>query len=147
MATSGFKSLFNLNPLVKLDGYYLLSDFLEVPNLRRRAFAYLGAGFRRLLGMRISPNGSVSRRERKIFLLYGVVAGSYSILLFALVAAALAGFLVTKYRGWGFVGFSLLLLAIFRAPVRKLLKVLSRPVTLNAFMRSWVARFFRLAGF
>jgi len=74
-----------------------------------------------------------------------LVAGTYSVLLFALVASALAGFLVRKYRGWGFVGFSLLLLAIFRAPVRKLLKVLSRPVTLKAFMRLWVARFFRLA--
>ena len=41
MATSGVKTLFNLNPLIKLDGYYLLSDWLEIPNLRARAFAYL----------------------------------------------------------------------------------------------------------
>ena len=35
MATSGIKTLFNLNPLIKLDGYYLLSDWLEIPNLRQ----------------------------------------------------------------------------------------------------------------
>src|SRR5262249_39327800 len=29
----GFRIFFNFNPLLKLDGYYLLSDFLEVPNL------------------------------------------------------------------------------------------------------------------
>ncbi len=34
--------LFNLNPLVKLDGYYVLSDLLGVPNLLARAQASLG---------------------------------------------------------------------------------------------------------
>ncbi len=33
--------LMNLNPLIPLDGYYALSDWLEVPNLRQRAFAHL----------------------------------------------------------------------------------------------------------
>jgi hypothetical protein len=32
----------NLNPLIPLDGYYALSDWLEVPNLRQRAFGHLG---------------------------------------------------------------------------------------------------------
>src|SRR5688572_20304907 len=32
MSTSAIKSLFNMNPLIKLDGYYLLSDLLEIPN-------------------------------------------------------------------------------------------------------------------
>ncbi|MEZ5933638.1 MAG: hypothetical protein R3F54_17140 [Alphaproteobacteria bacterium] len=30
---------FNLNPFMKFDGYYLLSDFLKVDNLQQRAFA------------------------------------------------------------------------------------------------------------
>jgi putative peptide zinc metalloprotease protein len=34
--------LFNLNPLAKLDGYYVLSDLLGVPNLLARAQAALG---------------------------------------------------------------------------------------------------------
>ncbi len=41
MATLGLKTFFNLNPLLKLDGYYLLSDFLEIPNLRKKAGAYV----------------------------------------------------------------------------------------------------------
>ena len=36
MVASGLKSLFNFNPLIKLDGYYLLSDYLEIPNLRAK---------------------------------------------------------------------------------------------------------------
>ena len=31
----------NANPLIPLDGYFALSDYLEVPNLRQRAFAHL----------------------------------------------------------------------------------------------------------
>ena len=41
LGTSGIRTLFNFNPLIKLDGYYLLSDALEIPNLRARSFRYL----------------------------------------------------------------------------------------------------------
>src|SRR5688572_18163087 len=39
--TSALKTFLNLNPLIKLDGYYLLSDFLDIPNLREKSFRYL----------------------------------------------------------------------------------------------------------
>ena len=32
---------FNANPLLRYDGYYILGDLLEIPNLRSRANAYL----------------------------------------------------------------------------------------------------------
>src|SRR5258708_38509746 len=34
--------LFNGNPLLRYDGYYILSDLLEIPNLARRATRYWG---------------------------------------------------------------------------------------------------------
>ena len=36
--------LINLNPLMEFDGYFVLSDLLERPNLRPRALAWLGTG-------------------------------------------------------------------------------------------------------
>src|SRR5262245_7053437 len=36
---SGFQTLVNFNPLIKLDGYYMLSDYLEIPNLRTKALS------------------------------------------------------------------------------------------------------------
>jgi putative peptide zinc metalloprotease protein len=37
--------VFNANPLLRYDGYYMLSDFLEIPNLQRKSTEYiLGAG-------------------------------------------------------------------------------------------------------
>ncbi len=41
--------LVNANPLLRLDGYYVLSDLLEIPNLRMHGRAQLGALFERVL--------------------------------------------------------------------------------------------------
>jgi multidrug resistance efflux pump len=84
MASSGVKTLINFNPLVKLDGYYLLSDYLEIPNLRKRSFVYIGNLARRALGGVIRAGKSVTPRERRIFLVYGLTAtvSSFALLLF-----------------------------------------------------------------
>ena len=43
MLIGGITTLtFNANPLLRFDGYYLLSDWLEIPNLRQRANDYVG---------------------------------------------------------------------------------------------------------
>jgi hypothetical protein len=34
--------LFNLNPLLRFDGYYILSDLLEIPNLQARSTKQVG---------------------------------------------------------------------------------------------------------
>jgi putative peptide zinc metalloprotease protein len=34
--------MFNANPLLRFDGYYILADLIEIPNLRQRANLYLG---------------------------------------------------------------------------------------------------------
>lgn len=71
----------NFNPLLPLDGYYALSDWLEIPNLRRRSFQYWGwLGKRYVLGVR-APEPRVTPRERRVFLLYGGLALGYSALI------------------------------------------------------------------
>jgi putative peptide zinc metalloprotease protein len=71
MATScGLLSAFNLNPFLKLDGYYLLADWLEFPNLRRRAFDALGQQLAHFwFGEPLPENGGTAR-ERRIGILY-----------------------------------------------------------------------------
>ena len=87
MTLSGLRSFVDFNPFVKLDGYYLLSDLLEVPNLRRRSFKYVGDGIKRVLGFGRRIALHVSRRERRIYLVYGLVAtiSSLSLLSYGLV--------------------------------------------------------------
>src|SRR5437667_10585697 len=90
MTGSGIKTLFNFNPLIKLDGYYLLSDYLEIPNLRRRSFRYVGDLIKRLFTFELQPAGELSRRERRTYLIYGLVgsAASFSLLGYILVKAS-----------------------------------------------------------
>src|SRR4029077_6416430 len=38
---AGLQTLVNFNLLIKLDGYYMLSDYLEIPNLRTKAMVSL----------------------------------------------------------------------------------------------------------
>jgi putative peptide zinc metalloprotease protein len=100
IAVAGLTALFNFNPLIKLDGYYMLSDYLEIPNLRRRAFAYLARVARQLVkvGARSTegPPGP-PRRERVIYLTYGIVAGAYSLGLLIIVVFKLGGFLLSVF--------------------------------------------------
>jgi putative peptide zinc metalloprotease protein len=79
--------LANLNPLIPLDGYYALSDWLEIPNLRRRSFDYwTWLGKRFVLGIDMAEPG-VTPRERRAFLIYGGLALLYT--AFVLVASGL----------------------------------------------------------
>ncbi len=69
----------NINPLMRFDGYYLLSDLVEIPNLRARADQELRAMAKQwLLG--IEPGVELgSRRTRLILRVYGVCAALYRI--------------------------------------------------------------------
>jgi putative peptide zinc metalloprotease protein len=140
MATSAIKTLINLNPLIKLDGYYLLSDYLEIPNLRWKAMAYLRGWPARLAGGRTSAGRPPSRREARIFLVYGLVAGIYSVWLLGYFGLWFAGSLVARYQGWGFVLFAVLFLAVFRAPIGRSLDSLREMPRTGQALRAALAR-------
>lgn len=62
-------SFFNLNPLLQLDGYYILMDWLEMPLLRARAINFVQTGLWRKLRRR-EPFG----KEERIFTVFGSLA-------------------------------------------------------------------------
>ncbi|HEV8260079.1 MAG TPA: PqqD family peptide modification chaperone [Burkholderiales bacterium] len=118
IATAGVRTLFNVNPLIKLDGYYFLSDALDIPNLRARASRFLGGLWRRLWGAEVSSVEHTSARERRIFLLYGLLAGAYSSTLLGTVAWWVGSRLVDRYQGLGFLCFAGLLSLFFRTRIK-----------------------------
>jgi multidrug efflux pump subunit AcrA (membrane-fusion protein) len=85
----GVQTLFNFNPLLKLDGYYLLSDWLGVVNLRERAAAHRMARLRRLLWGAAPPAADPRGR---MLLTYGLLSLAYSLLVLAVGLFALARF-------------------------------------------------------
>jgi len=69
--------LFNANPLMKFDGYYILMDLIEVPNLRQRSGALIRNFFiRHLLGGRTEEMHE-EHRYKFIFPLYAIAAVIY----------------------------------------------------------------------
>jgi len=98
MTGSGLKTLLNLSPLLKLDGYYLLSDYLDMPNLRRRSFRYLGLRLKKLTGSTDYPAEEPSPRERRLYLTYGLLAAVPSLALLGVAAVKTSGFLIEHDR-------------------------------------------------
>lgn len=69
---------FNINPLMKYDGYFLLTDLLNVPNLSQQAQGQIQGVLKRLLfGIRSVPHAN--RFSRWMLLLYGSLAGLYKV--------------------------------------------------------------------
>jgi putative peptide zinc metalloprotease protein len=102
--------LVNLNPLVPLDGYYALSDWLEVPNLRQRAFAHLAWTIKsRWLGLEL-PMPPADEREQRIFLLYATLAAAYIGSIFLVLGIVAYGRLS---QAFGAVGVALLLFVVW----------------------------------
>src|SRR5215204_6451473 len=96
----GVQSLFNFNPLIKLDGYYMLSDWADVPNLQQRSVGRVKAQMRRLLWGALRPEPDPRGR---LLLAYGLVSWTYSLVFFSLVLWGMFWFLSEK---WGVIGMS-----------------------------------------
>src|SRR6185436_411098 len=85
--------LFNVNPLLRFDGYYILSDLLEIPNLRQRAQQYLGSLFERGLFGVDAPRIDATWRERAWLVVFAI--GSFIYRIF--ITLAIASFIATQY--------------------------------------------------
>ncbi len=112
--------LFNFNPLIKLDGYYLLSDWVDIPNLRKKAFEYLGHIIKKyLLGWPIEDL-RISKRKRRIYLYYSLLAVAYSVFLLVYILLIVAKFLLAKTGGWGLLLFTVIIVFALRSTIMTL---------------------------
>src|SRR6202034_828552 len=104
MLLSGIQGAFlNLNPLIKADGYYALSEFLRVDNLRESAFSFLQAWARRHMLRQDLELQLASRRQRRIYLIFGITAIAYSTSLVILTVLFVKNVFVSRFGGWGYV--------------------------------------------
>jgi putative peptide zinc metalloprotease protein len=113
--------LMNLVPLLKLDGYYILVDLLEIPMLRPRSFAFVRE---HLLGKlwRREPFD----REELLFTCYGLLAGLFAVLMFfyavRLLEMQLTGLIEALARGGSWLLAPLALLLLIRLGIPLLLR-------------------------
>jgi putative peptide zinc metalloprotease protein len=97
---------FNGNPLLRFDGYYIMSDLIEIPNLATRANSYLFFLIQRhLLRIDSLENPATGPGEAKWLVAYAILSFLYRMV----VSFGIAVFLATRLF---FVGIAMALWAI-----------------------------------
>ena len=70
--------MFNSNPLLRYDGYYILADLIEIPNLRQKATDILNRKMGEIcLGLEPPDDPFLPDRNQALFALYSVAAAIY----------------------------------------------------------------------
>lgn len=91
--------LINSNPFLRFDGYYFLSDFLEIQNLQDRAFVLARWKLRRLIfGIEEPCPDPVAKKTMAIMIGYAYCTWIYRLVLFITIAL-LVYFLFFKVAG------------------------------------------------
>src|SRR5262249_48890968 len=66
------------NPLTRYDGYYVMADWLEIPNLREKSNRYLmNLVLEHCLGIEVQPEGYMELGRRILFVAYAVTSYIY----------------------------------------------------------------------
>ena len=84
--------LFNANPLLRFDGYYILADAVEIPNLATRANKYIAYLIQHyVFGVADARFPLVTQRERAWLAIYSVASFVYRIFIMAAIILFVAG--------------------------------------------------------
>ncbi|HEX4038449.1 MAG TPA: efflux RND transporter periplasmic adaptor subunit [Acidobacteriaceae bacterium] len=112
----------NMNPLIKLDGYYAFSEIIGFPDIKEKSTAYLSGLLRHDLFHLPVEVDFVPKRRRAGYVTYAILSGIYSYaLLFAVVRFSYNVF--SKFSpAWGFVPALALAVVIFKSRVRTLVR-------------------------
>ena len=87
-------TLWNLAPPFETDGYYILTDLVNTPDLKGDSFAYLKSLIRRLLHMSTSESEELTDKKRAIYLSYAIFSFTfvaYLVIQTSIVTSYLAG--------------------------------------------------------
>jgi putative peptide zinc metalloprotease protein len=110
--------LINMNPLIKLDGYYALMDSLEIPELREESFDYIGRKIKGFFGLEVEEMEGITRRKRRIYWIYGVLAILYTVTLYVLIVIWLRNVFLRTFHGPGYVLLAVSVYFLFRKELR-----------------------------
>jgi len=76
--------VFNANPLLRFDGYYILSDLLEIPNLAQRASQQLRHLWEHyVFGVKGSSSPAMTWSEASWLVVFGIASGIYRVIVFS----------------------------------------------------------------
>jgi putative peptide zinc metalloprotease protein len=123
---TGFAAVvINLNPLIKLDGYYLLTEIIEIPELKERSTAFLSAWVQaKVLRLPVEVP-IVPRRRVALFASYCIASGIYSYGLLFIVVRFSYVLGARWFAEWAIIPSLALAFALYRSRLRSLRRVLT----------------------
>jgi putative peptide zinc metalloprotease protein len=110
--------IFNANPLLRFDGYYILGDLIEIPNLRVRAnryFSYLTERY--LLGLNEVQEPEGTPGEKRWFVTFAVTSFIYRMFVTFAIVMLVAG----KYFVFGIILAAFALVGAIVLPLAKMI--------------------------
>ncbi len=122
LLTGFLVALINLNPLIKLDGYYFLTTLIENPDLKENSTAFLSGWFQsRVLRLPVEMP-VVPQKRALLFIVYACLSGLYSYTLLFFVVRFAYNIAHNWLAEFALIPAGMLAFVIFRSRLRALRK-------------------------
>lgn len=112
----------NLNPLIKLDGYYLFSELVGEADLKERSTLYVSEWVKRHIFFFPVQVEYVPRRRRLLYIAYAILSGMYSYLLIGFFALFIYHVLRSYSPEYAWIPGLLIAFVFFRSRIRRFLR-------------------------
>jgi putative peptide zinc metalloprotease protein len=114
--------LFNINPLLRFDGYFMLADYLEIPNLRQKATKLFNQKCQEwLLGMETQDDPFLPQKNQIRFALFSVAAWCYRWVIMASILFVV--YTIFKRYDLKIIGQAIAAMSLFSLFVMPIIKV------------------------
>jgi putative peptide zinc metalloprotease protein len=121
MILCGFTNVIvNWNPLIKLDGYYMLCDIVGIDSLKEDSTAYTSALVKKHIWRLPVEVPYVPKQRRLVFALYSMASGAYSYMVLYIMASFTGNIVRSFSPEWGFIPEIGVAALIFRSRIRLL---------------------------
>ncbi len=120
MVTGLGVSILNLNPLIKLDGYFIFSELVHEVSLKESSTEYLSACLRKYVFRFSVDVPYVPRRRRAFYIIYAILSGAYSYVLLSFLMLITYHILLSYTPEWAFLPALLIACWVFRSRLRLL---------------------------
>jgi putative peptide zinc metalloprotease protein len=137
----------NLNPLIKLDGYYFLTEWIGIPDLKERSTAFFSGWIQHHIFRLPVEVPIVPRRRVAFFAIYAFVSGCYSYLLLFAVVRFSFNILAHFIAEWALLPAAGLAFVIFRSRLRMFGRFLATFYKVRKDSALWRFTPLRLAAF
>ncbi len=141
MMLTGIVSLIvNWNPLMKLDGYYMLCEIIGIAELKEDSTAYLSAWVKRHMWRLPVEVPYVPKRRRPFYATYALLSGAYSYLVLTVVARFAGNVSRNFSPEWAFIPEYGVALLVFKSRIRLLVNFMKLVyLDKKERVRAWLA--------